>query len=86
MGRLGKLQLSNFFLCFIGKSNSMTNKYTYRVFDNKIQKAYCSDQKASLEVKTGGNISLSLVQLLTKIYIKLRKEYIKFLDDLVIFF
>ena len=46
----------------------------YRVFDNDRYKvwAYCSDQKASLELKTGGNISLSLVHL----HVKLRKRNI----------
>ena len=35
----------------------------YRVFDNDLQRvgAYCLDQKASLELKTGGIISPSLV-------------------------
>ena len=35
----------------------------YRVFDNDKHKvwAYCSDQKESMELKTGGKISLSLV-------------------------
>ena len=37
--------------------------YTYRVFDNDRNKvwAYCSDQKASLELKIGGKISMSLI-------------------------
>jgi hypothetical protein len=37
--------------------------YKYRVFDNDWYKvwAYCPDQKASLELKTGGKLSLSLV-------------------------
>ena len=38
-------------------------KSSYRVYDNDEYKvfAYCTDQKASLELKTGDKISMSLV-------------------------
>jgi hypothetical protein len=41
----------------------LNERWLYRVFDNERHKvwAYCLDQKSSLELKTGGKMSMSLV-------------------------
>ena len=51
------------FILFASQNIFRLSMWTYRVFDNELQKvwAYCSDQKGSLELKTGGKILLSLV-------------------------
>ena len=51
----------SYFSMFISKK--LLKKERYRVFDNGLQRVggYCPDQKASLELNTGGKISLSLV-------------------------
>ena len=59
-----------------GVSQPTSQMRNYRVFDNDLQKvcANCSFQKSSLELKTGGKISLSLVHFENSFQIKRKKR------------